>query len=120
ACNQACLDHYFAGQPASCVVNPRAGRETKLVYAATARRRRACGVGGGPAGLSAAAVAAERGHDVVLFEKSARLGGQFNLAARIPGKQEFAESVVYYAERLHRAGAQVVLGRSPEDSELAL
>ena len=118
ACNQACLDHYFAGQPASCVVNPRAGRETKLVYAPTARRRRVAVVGGGPAGLSAAAVAAERGHDVVLFEKSARLGGQFNLAARIPGKQEFAESVAYYAERLRRAAGQVVLGRAAESPEL--
>jgi len=118
ACNQACLDHYFAGQPASCVVNPRAGRETKLVYAPTARRRRVAVAGGGPAGLSAAAVAAERGHDVVLFEKSARLGGQFNLAARIPGKQEFAESVAYYAERLRRAAGQVVLGRAAEIPEL--
>ena len=120
ACNQACLDHYFAGQPASCVVNPRAGRETKLVYMPAARRRRVAVVGGGPAGLSCAAVAAERGHDVVLFEKSARVGGQFNLAARIPGKQEFAESVAYYAGRLRRAGAQIVLGHAPSNSELAL
>ncbi|HEV8096477.1 MAG TPA: NADPH-dependent 2,4-dienoyl-CoA reductase [Burkholderiales bacterium] len=118
ACNQACLDHYFAGQPASCVVNPRAGRETKLVYTTTARRKRVAVVGGGPAGLSCAAVAAERGHDVVLFEKSARVGGQFNLAARIPGKQEFAESVAYYAERLRRAGGKIVLGHAPRSSEL--
>jgi 2,4-dienoyl-CoA reductase (NADPH2) len=100
-------------------VNPRAGRETKLVYARAPRRRRIAVVGGGPAGLSSAAVAAERGHDVVLFEKSAQLGGQFNLAARIPGKQEFAESVDYYAERLRRAGAQVVLNHAPKDSEFA-
>jgi 2,4-dienoyl-CoA reductase (NADPH2) len=119
ACNQACLDHYFAGQPASCVVNPRAARETKLVYRPAARRKRIAVVGGGPAGLSCAAVAAERGHDVVLFEKSARVGGQFNLAARIPGKQEFAESVAYYAERLRRAGGQIVLGHAPSNSELA-
>ena len=120
ACNQACLDHYFAGQPASCVVNPRAGRETKLVYMPAPRRKRVAVVGGGPAGLSCAAVAAERGHDVVLFEKSARVGGQFNLAARIPGKQEFTESVAYYAQRLRRAGAQIVLGHAPSNSELAL
>ena len=119
ACNQACLDHYFAGQPASCVVNPRAGRETKLAYTPVARRKRIAVVGGGPAGLSCAAVAAERGHDVVLFEKSARVGGQFNLAARIPGKQEFAASVAYYAERLRRAGARIVLGHAPRDAELA-
>ena len=119
ACNQACLDHYFTGQPASCVVNPRAGRETKLAYLPTTRRRRVAVVGGGPAGLSCAAVAAERGHEVVLFEKAARLGGQFNLAARIPGKQEFAESIAYYTERLRRAGAQVRLECMPGERDLA-
>ena len=119
ACNQACLDHYFAGQPASCVVNPRAGRETKLVYAPTARKKRVAVVGGGPAGLSCAAVAAECGHEVVLFEKSNELGGQFNLAKRIPGKQEFAESVAYYAERLRRAGAKIVLNHVAVEAQLA-
>jgi 2,4-dienoyl-CoA reductase (NADPH2) len=111
ACNQACLDHYFIGQPASCVVNPRAGRETKLVYLKAKSRKKIAVVGGGPAGLSCAAVAAERGHEVTLFEKAAELGGQFNLAKKIPGKQEFAESVAYYAERLRRAGAKVELGK---------
>ncbi|MGH8705862.1 MAG: FAD-dependent oxidoreductase, partial [Burkholderiales bacterium] len=111
--------HYFIGQPASCVVNPRAGRETKLVYAPAAKRQRVAVVGAGPAGLSCAAVAAERGHEVVLFEKAGELGGQFNLAKRIPGKQEFAESIAYYAERLRRAGAKVVLGHAPGESELA-
>ncbi|MGQ0655742.1 MAG: FAD-dependent oxidoreductase [Betaproteobacteria bacterium] len=119
ACNQACLDHYFIGQPASCVVNPRAGRETKLVFKKTDRKKKIAVVGGGPAGLSCAAVAAERGHDVTLFEKSTELGGQFNLAKRIPGKQEFAESIAYYAERLRRAGAAVALGSSPGEAELA-
>jgi 2,4-dienoyl-CoA reductase (NADPH2) len=119
ACNQACLDHYFIGQPASCVVNPRAGRETKLVFRAAQRRKRIAIVGGGPAGLSCAAVAAERGHDVTLYEKAAALGGQFNLAKVIPGKQEFAESIAYYAERLKRAGVAIRLGHAPVAGELA-
>ena len=118
ACNQACLDHYFIGQPASCVVNPRAGRETKLLFKKTLNRKRIAIVGGGPAGLSCAAVAAERGHEVVLFEKAAELGGQFNLAKRIPGKQEFGESVAYYGERLRRAGATVLLNHPASEAEL--
>jgi 2,4-dienoyl-CoA reductase (NADPH2) len=118
ACNQACLDHYFIGQPASCVVNPRAGRETKLVFAPVRKKKRIAVVGGGPAGLSCAAVAGERGHEVVLFDKAATLGGQFNLAKEIPGKQEFAESVAYYTERLRRAGAKVVLNHAPGEAEL--
>ena len=118
ACNQACLDHYFIGQPASCVVNPRAGRETKLVFKRTIHAKRIAVVGGGPAGLSCAAVAAERGHRVTLFEKSGELGGQFNLAKVIPGKQEFAESIAYYADRLRRAGVDIRLDSSPEEKEL--
>jgi 2,4-dienoyl-CoA reductase (NADPH2) len=118
ACNQACLDHYFIGQPASCVVNPRAGRETKLIFASVKKKKSVAVIGGGPAGLSCAAVAAERGHEVTLFEKSGQLGGQFNLAKVIPGKQEFAESIAYYAERLRRASVRVVLNKSPSPQEL--
>jgi 2,4-dienoyl-CoA reductase (NADPH2) len=96
----------------------RAGRETELVYRPAQRKKRVAVLGGGPAGLSCAAVAAERGHEVTLYEKSGELGGQFNLAKKIPGTQEFAESVAYYAERLRRAGANVVLHHAPGEAEL--
>ena len=117
ACNQACLDHIFDGRFASCLVNPRAGRETKLTYEKTETRKRIAVVGGGPAGLSCAAIAAERGHEVTLYEKGAELGGQFNLAKKIPGKQEFAESVAYFAERLRRAGVTVQLNRAATEED---
>ena len=118
ACNQACLDHYFTGEPVSCVVNPRAGRETSLVLRKPSKRKRIAVVGGGPAGLACAATAAERGHHVTLFEQRAELGGQFNLAKQVPGKQEFGESVAYYAERLRRAGVVTALNHAPSNAEL--
>jgi 2,4-dienoyl-CoA reductase (NADPH2) len=118
ACNQACLDHYFTGEPASCVVNPRAGRETILTYGRALTRRKIAVVGGGPAGLSCAAVAAERGHEVTLFEAARELGGQFNLAKVVPGKQEFGESIAYYAERLRRLKVAVRLNRAADESAL--
>ena len=118
ACNQACLDHYFIGEPVSCVVNPRAGRETVLLVKKTAAEKKIAVVGGGPAGLVCAATAAERGHAVTLFEREGRLGGQFNLAKVIPGKQEFAESIAYYAERLRRGGVGIVLQHAPTAREL--
>ena len=118
ACNQACLDHYFTGEPASCIVNPRAGNETRLSIVPARRKKRVAVVGGGPAGLACATTAAQRGHDVTLYERAAELGGQFNLAKVIPGKLEFAESVAYYAERLRRLGARVELNCAPGSDAL--
>jgi 2,4-dienoyl-CoA reductase (NADPH2) len=96
ACNQACLDHTFSGKLTSCLVNPRACHETMLNYLPTTAPKKIAVVGGGPAGLAYATVAAERGHKVTLFEASSEIGGQFNLAKTIPGKEEFHETVRYY------------------------
>lgn len=102
ACNQACLDLIFVNQTASCMLNPRACHETKLVYEETKQVKRIAVVGAGPAGLAFAAVAAERGHHVVIFERSGELGGQFNLAKRIPGKEEYQHSINYYTYQLKK------------------
>ena len=118
ACNQACLDHTFANKRASCLVNPRAGYETELVYAKTPQPRRIAVVGAGPAGLSAATVAAERGHHVTLFDATDRIGGQFNFAMRVPGKEEFAETLRYFRRRLEVTGVEVVLNRKVTREEL--
>jgi 2,4-dienoyl-CoA reductase (NADPH2) len=118
ACNQACLDHTFSNKRSSCLVNPRACYETELVYRKAARPRRIAVVGAGPAGLSAACVAAECGHAVTLFEASDRIGGQFNYAMRIPGKEEFAETIRYFARRLEITGVTVKLNQRVARDEL--
>lgn len=107
ACNQACLDHAFRGKVVSCLVNPRACHETELAYLPTKKSKRIAVVGAGPAGLSFAVTAAQRGHHVTLFEASAELGGHFNLAMRIPGKEEFAETIRYYERQLELQGVNV-------------
>ncbi|MFI8304524.1 FAD-dependent oxidoreductase [Streptomyces sp. NPDC085927] len=109
-CNQACLDHTFNLQITSCLVNPRACHETELVLSPTRRRKRVAVVGAGPAGLACAVSAAERGHDVTLFDAASEIGGQLNVARKVPGKQEFDETLRYFRTRLAELAVDVRLG----------
>lgn len=108
-CNQACLDHTFSGKITSCLVNPRACHETELVLSPTRRRKRLAVVGAGPAGLACAVSAAERGHEVTLFDAADEVGGQLNIAKRVPGKEEFEETLRYFRTQLARQGVEVRL-----------
>lgn len=114
ACNQACLDRVFVNKTASCLVNPRAGNETELVYQAVHHSKKIAVVGAGPAGLAFATVAAERGHQVTLFEKSDVLGGQFNLAKNIPGKEEFQHTINYFMHQLNKFQVDVRLNTAAD------
>lgn len=109
ACNQGCLDLAMSNKRVTCLVNPRAGYETELVYLKAKKAKNIAVVGGGMAGLTAATVAASRGHQVTLFEAAADIGGQFNMAAAIPGKEEFQETIRYYRNEIKRTGVQVKL-----------
>lgn len=109
ACNQGCLDLAMSNKRVTCLVNPRAGYETELVYLKTKQSKNIAVVGGGMAGLTAATVAAGRGHTVTLFEAAADIGGQFNMAAAIPGKEEFQETIRYYRHEIKRTGVQLKL-----------
>jgi 2,4-dienoyl-CoA reductase (NADPH2) len=110
-CNQACLDHVFQNKLASCLVNPRACNETELNYAPTTAKKRIAVVGAGPAGLACSTVLAERGHEVHLFDGAVEIGGQFNMAKQIPGKEEFHETLRYFRRRLVATGVKLTLGK---------
>lgn len=119
ACNQACLDHAFANKTTTCLVNPKAGRELEFQTPMPTRKLRVAVVGAGPAGLAAATQAAERGHQVTLFDASDAIGGQLNLAVRVPGKLEFAETLRYFREQLTRHGVDVQLNTRATSRQLA-
>ena len=119
ACNQACLDHVFQNKLSSCLVNPRACRETELVFRPTTAARRMAVVGAGPAGLTAATLLAERGHQVVLFDAADAVGGQLNMARQVPGKEEFDEMLRYFRRRIETTGVQLRLGTRVAAADLA-
>ena len=118
-CNQACLDFIFANQASSCLVNPFAGRELDIAIRPAKTPKAVAVVGAGPAGMAAALTAAECGHKVTLFEASGEIGGQFNLAKRIPGKEDFADAIRYYQTRLADAGVDVRLNAAADADGLA-
>ena len=117
-CNQACLDHTFGGKLTSCLVNPRACHETELNYLPAIAVKKIAVVGAGPAGLSAATVAAERGHQVTLFDSASEIGGQFNVAKRVPGKEEFYETLRYFSHKLRTTGVELRLNTRVDVQQL--
>ncbi|XDD45093.1 FAD-dependent oxidoreductase [Leptospira sp. WS39.C2] len=118
ACNQACLDHIFQGKTASCLVNPRACFETELIIQKTNKVKKVAVVGAGPGGMSCAKTLAERGHSVTLFDAQLELGGQLNIARRIPGKEEFKETIRYFDTMLKKYGVDVKLNTYVSSEDL--
>jgi len=118
ACNQACLDHVFEKKLASCLVNPRACHETELVIRPATTKKHIAVVGAGPAGLACATTLAERGHAVTLFDQAQEIGGQFNMAKRIPGKEEFHETLRYFARRIEQTGVELRLATTATPASL--
>lgn len=117
-CNQACLDHTFGGKRSTCLVNPRACYETELNFTPATKKKRVAVVGAGPAGLSAATVLAERGHSVDLFDKASEIGGQFNIAKKIPGKEEFYETLRYFNDKIKETGVNLRLSEGVDVTAL--
>ena len=117
ACNQACLDHVFEKKTASCLVNPRACHETELIIKPTNSKKSVCVIGAGPAGLSAATTAAQRGFDVTLIDSASEIGGQFNMAKRVPGKEEFNETLRYFAKQIELTGVTLQLNKRIDNAD---
>ncbi len=117
-CNQACLDHTFGGKLTSCLVNPRACHETEIIDAPVTQVKRIAVVGAGPAGLSFATTAAKRGHSVTLFDAASEIGGQFNIAKQVPGKEEFYETLRYFGKQIELTGVQLKLNTKVSAEDL--
>jgi 2,4-dienoyl-CoA reductase (NADPH2) len=117
-CNQACLDHTFGGKRCSCLVNPQACHETELVFVKTTAKKKVAVVGAGPAGMSFSLTAAQRGHAVTLFDEAHEIGGQFNIAKQVPGKEEFHETIRYFNTMLKKEGVNLQLGKRVSADDL--
>jgi len=117
-CNQACLDHTFGGKRCSCLVNPQACHETELVFVKTTAKKKVAVVGAGPAGMSFSLTAAQRGHAVTLFDEAKEIGGQFNIAKQVPGKEEFHETIRYFNTMLKKEGVNFQLGKRVSADDL--
>ncbi len=118
ACNQACLDHYFTGRSVTCLVNPRACNETEMPIVAATKQKKIAVVGAGPAGMAFSVMAATRGHQVTLYEQSSEIGGQFNYAKTVPGKEEFAETLRYFSRQLPLTGVTLQLNQKVDGAML--